>query len=135
MNDKVFIDGNVLLYLLSADAAKADAAERVMDADSVISVQVLNEVTNVARRKLGMSWAAIAEFLSLVRAVCQVEALTVDTYDRAVALAQRYTISVYDSVIVAAALNAHCKTLFSEDLQHGMVFEETLTVRNPFQAR
>ena len=133
MSGKAFIDSNVLLYLLAADPNKADRAETVIAGNSVISVQVLNEVANVARKKLDMSWAAIGEFLGLVRSICPVEPLTVETHDRALQLTQRYRLSLYDASIVAAALMAQCAKLYSEDLQHGMLFDGALRVVNPFK--
>lgn len=65
-----FLDTNVLLYLLSADAAKADRAEALLAAGGVISVQVLNEFANVASRKLAMTWPEIREILAAVRTTC-----------------------------------------------------------------
>ena len=59
---EAFLDTNVLLYLLSRDAAKADRAEALVVAGGVISVQVLNEFASVASRKLEMSWAEIREY-------------------------------------------------------------------------
>ena len=132
MSDRTFVDSNVWLYLLSADETKADRAEQYIDGNTVISVQVLNEVTNVARRKLDMSWDDVAEFLGKIRSIGAVEALTVATHDRARSVAQRYGVSFYDASIIAAALIANCRWLATEDLQHGMVFEKVLTVVNPF---
>ena len=73
---EAFFDTNVLLYLLSGDASKADRAENLVAAGGVISVQVLNEFASVASRKLGMSWAEIREVLETVRAVCRVEPIS-----------------------------------------------------------
>ena len=129
---KVFIDSNALLYLLSKDAKKADAAEAVLRAGGVISVQVLNEITNVALKKLGMPWPEINQFLALLRSLCTVEPLTVETHDRGRAVAERYGLSVYDSMIVAAALIAGCTVLCSEDMQDGLLVDTRLRVVNPF---
>jgi predicted nucleic acid-binding protein len=96
---KAFIDTNVLLYLLSADAAKADRAESTVRAGGRISVQVLNEIANVARRKLAMPWAQLDEVLSLIRSLCSVEPLTVEMHERGRLVAQRYGLSVYDAMI------------------------------------
>jgi predicted nucleic acid-binding protein len=49
------------------------------------------------------------------------------------AVAERYRFSFSDALIVAAALESGCTTLFSEDLQDGQVIDRTLTVRNPFR--
>lgn len=132
MSAKWFIDTNVLLYLFSADAAKADRAEAIVAVGGVISVQVLNEFAAVALRKLGMSWTEITEALDVVRAVCTVEPLTVETHDRGKALAIRHGFSVFDAMIVATALIARADTLYSEDLQDGLRVERALTIRNPF---
>ncbi len=127
-----FFDTNVVLYLLSADPAKADRAEELLAMGGAISVQVLNEFAAVALRKLRMSWIEIREVLAQVRAVCAVEPVTIETHERALRLAERYGISIYDALIVSAALLANCKTLHSEDMQHGQVIERQLTIRNPF---
>ncbi|MEL6340320.1 MAG: PIN domain-containing protein [Myxococcota bacterium] len=127
-----FFDTNVLLYLLSADAAKADQAEALLADTGVISVQVLNEFAAVASRKLGMAWPEIREVLGTARSMCRVESLTVATHDRALGVAERYGFSVYDSLIVAAALLAGCDVLWTEDLQDDQRIEDQLTVKNPF---
>ena len=127
-----FFDTNVVLYLLSADAAKADRAEELLALGGTISVQVLNEFVAVASRKLRMSWVEIHEVLAQIRAVCVVEPLTIETHERAVRIAERYAFSIYDALIVSAALLANCKTLHSEDMKDGQVIERQLTIRNPF---
>lgn len=128
-----FFDTNVLLYLLSADAAKADRAEELLAAGGVVSVQVLNEFVSVAGRKLAMTWPEIRDCLGPLRASLRVEPLTVETHDGALALAERYGVAFYDALILSAARLAGCRTLYSEDLQDGQAFEGPLTVRNPFR--
>lgn len=132
MSGRPFVDTNVLLYLLSADAGKAARAEAVLAERIVISVQVLNEFANVARRKLGLAWPAQRLVLSDLRHFADVHPLTLATHERAMGLAERHQFSVYDALIVAAALEAGCQTLWTEDLQHGQVVDERLTLRNPF---
>ena len=127
-----FFDTSVLLYLLSSDEEKADRAEELLAHSANISVQVLNEFTAVATRKLALSLTEVGEVLDTVRAVCTTHPLTEDTYDRGINVAERYRFSVYDSMIVGVALLAGCKTLFSEDLQHGQIIDDQLTVINPF---
>ena len=129
-----FFDTNILLYLLSADTAKADRAEALLAEGGTVSVQVLNEFVAVASRKLRMSWSEIREALAQIRAVCSVEPISVETQDRALSVAERYGLSIYDALIIAAALLAKCKTLHSEDMQDGQVIERQLTIRNPFAA-
>lgn len=129
---KVFFDSNVLLYLLSADPGKADRAEHLVGMGGLISVQVLNEIANVARRKLAMPWTEINEVLALIRSLCPAEPLTVETHDRGRLIAERYGLSVYDAMIAAAALLAGCDTLYSEDMHDGLLIDQQLRVRNPF---
>jgi predicted nucleic acid-binding protein len=131
---KVFIDTNILLYLLSTDAAKADRAEAVVRTGGVIGVQVLNEIANVARRKLAMSWSEINSVLELIRSVCPVTPLTIETHDRGRVIAERYKLAVYDAMIVAAALLAECDILYSEDMQDRLLIDKQLRIRNPFVA-
>jgi len=129
-----FFDTNVVLYLLSADTAKADRAEDLLALGGTISVQVLNEFVAVASRKLRMSLMEIREVLTQIRAVCTVEPITVETHERALRIADRYGMSIYDALIVSAALLAGCETLHSEDMQDGQVIDRKLTIRNPFAA-
>jgi predicted nucleic acid-binding protein len=127
-----FFDTSVLLYLLSSESDKADRMETLLADSGVISVQVLNEFTAVATRKLRMPLPDIREILETVRTICRTEPLTVEDHDRAGKVMTRYGFSFYDSVIVASALRADCKLLYCEDLQHGQVIEKQLTVVNPF---
>lgn len=127
-----FFDTNVLLYLLSADASKADSAEALVAKGGVISVQVLNEFSSVACRKLGMSWAEIREVLVTIRAVCRVEPLGLATHETGLALAERYGFAIYDAMILAAAQLANCHVVYTEDLQHGQVIDDRLEIINPF---
>ncbi len=130
--DEIFIDSNVVLYLLSGDAQKADRSEALLRMRPTISVQVLNEVTNVCVRKLRMNWAEIARFLGLVRSFCVVRPLTVEIHDLARQLAENHGFSFYDACIVAAASSARCRILYTEDMHHGLMIEESMTLRNPF---
>jgi predicted nucleic acid-binding protein len=129
---KAFIDSNVLIYLLSANVNKANQAEAVVRAGGRISVQVLNEIANVALRKLGMPWTEINEVLALIRSICPVEPLAIETHDRGKLVSERYGLSVYDAMIVAAALLAGCETLYSEDMQDDLLIERQLRICNPF---
>jgi predicted nucleic acid-binding protein len=126
-----FFDTNLLLYLMSSDQAKASRAETLMAGGGVISVQVLNEFVSVASRKLSMSLPEIREVLSAVRAACSVEPINVHTHDLALDLTERFHLSFYDGLIVAAAALAKCRILYSEDMQHGQTIQD-VTIRNPF---
>jgi predicted nucleic acid-binding protein len=127
-----FFDTDVVLHLLSADEAKADRAEALLAMGGTISVQVLNEFTAVASRKLRMSMIEIREVLAQIRAVCAVEPVTIETHEGALQIAERNGLSIYDALILSAALLSGCKVLHSADMQDGQVIERQLTIRNPF---
>jgi predicted nucleic acid-binding protein len=128
---ETFLDTNVLLYLLSADAARADRAEEIVAQGGVVSVQVLNEFASVATRKLGMRIPETVEALRAVRALCKVVPLQLETHDLGMQIAERHRLSLYDAMIAAAARLAGCKVILSEDMQDGLRFEG-MRIRNPF---
>ena len=130
--DDTFFDTNVVVYLFSADSDKADRAEEVLASGGRISVQVLNELVAVARRKLGMSWREILQVTAQLRAICPVAPLTVETHERGLQIARRLGLSIYDGTIVASALLSGCATLYTEDMQDGRVIDGQLAIRNPF---
>jgi predicted nucleic acid-binding protein len=128
-----FFDTNVLLYLASGDPMKADRAERLVADGGTISVQVLNEIANVARRKMRMSWKETHGFLAVVRGLLPVVPVTVETHETGIALAERYGFSTYDAVIAASAMLNGCHTLWSEDMQHDLEVDSRLRIVNPFR--
>ena len=127
-----FVDTNVLLYLASGDAQRADRAEAVIAEGAIISVQVLNEIANVLRRKMRMPWPDTHLFLDMIRALLTVEPVTWETHETGLRIAERYGLSIYDAMIVSAALMAGCDTLMSEDMQDGLVIDDRLRIVNPF---
>jgi len=130
-----FIDTSVLFYLLSSETARTDRVEELLLRRGTINTQVLNEFAAAALRKHVLSLAELREFLQSVRALCITHPLTVETHERGLEIVERYGYSLYDSMIIAAALLAECRTLYSEGLQHGQVIEKRLTVINPFVSK
>jgi predicted nucleic acid-binding protein len=129
-----FFDTNVLVYLASGDAEKANRAEAVVREGGAISVQVLNEVANVARRKMKLSWQETHGFLASLRELLTIHPITVDTHELGLALAERHQLRIYDALIAASALLAQCDKLWSEDMQDGMAIDRQLRIVNPFRA-
>ena len=119
-------------FNLPSPALSARGAQVILGQGPRISVQVLNESLVNCRRKAGLGWEEAAAFLEGVRALCPVEDLTVQTHDVGRALAERYGFSIYDAMIVASALVAGCTTLWSEDMQDGLLVEGQLRIVNPF---
>ena len=127
---KPFLDTNVLLYLITIDR-KAEKAETLLKAGGVVSVQVLNEFASVSSRKYKLAWPEVREALAAIRAGCEVIPLTAEIHEGGLAIAEKYGFSFYDSLILAAAAQAKCRTVYSEDMQDGQVVE-SVTIRNPF---
>lgn len=127
-----FLDSNILIYIAAEDDLKIDRSSKLLYGDCVVSVQVLNEIANVLRRKRKMPWERVREFLSLVEEVAVVMPLDEDCHKIGINIAERYGFSIYDSMIVAAALQAGCDILYSEDMQHGQSIDGLLTIINPY---
>ena len=128
-----FFDTNILIYAFAADDPRSARAEALIADGGVIGVQVLNEFTNVTRRKLRWQWRQIeAAFAVIEELLGPARPLTTAIHARAVVLARDHELSFYDALIVAAALDAGCEVLCSEDLQHGQKFG-ALKVENPFR--
>lgn len=133
MPAKDFFDTNVLIYAVGKNDPRASRAEALLVGGGVVSIQSLNEFVAVARRKLGMSWKEVKELLDIICILCPDPVpISLDTHRGAVAIAEKYGYSIYDSLIASAALEAGCKTLYSEDLQDGQIINRQLTIRNPF---
>lgn len=131
----LFLDSNIVLYLLSDNEAKANKVEALLRLKPVISVQVLNEVTNVCIRKLRINCDEIGQFLGLVMNFCKAVPLTLETHQHARKIAERHKLAFYDACIVAAASDAGCQILYTEDMHDGLMLKNadtSLTIKNPF---
>jgi predicted nucleic acid-binding protein len=135
-----FIDSNVFVYLFDeTDDHKRDTAERILGSalqtnGASISFQVVQETLNVVTRKLPtpMTVEGAKSFMDRVLAPLWRVSPSSALYQRALDVQARYRYGFYDSLIVAAALDAGCDRLYSEDLQHGQRIEG-LTIENPFR--
>jgi predicted nucleic acid-binding protein len=128
----VFVDTNIVVYAFGRDPAKVEKAEAILAAQPTISVQVVSEFLSVCRVKLGLDIEARHRLANELLAGCNVVALDSRVISKAMNTERQSGISYWDALIVAAALLAGCDILYSEDLQHGQVFEERLSVANPF---
>jgi predicted nucleic acid-binding protein len=126
------LDSNVLVYLVSSDARKAERASEVVAEGGVVSVQVLNEVAHVLRRKAGFDWRETAQFLEWLVGLLEVRPIDAAIQRRGLALAERFGLSVWDGTIAASAEDAGCAILATEDMQDGLRLAPGLRIENPF---
>ena len=139
MNDKTFVDTNVLIYAHDVDAkSKHEVAKKILgelwgERGGVLSTQVLQEFYVAVTRKLasplepGVAHEAVRELAAL-----PVVRVDIPLILSAIPLSQQRQISFWDALIVRAALEGGASVLYSEDLQHGQGFE-TLSIQNPLQ--
>jgi predicted nucleic acid-binding protein len=133
MNRKIAIDTNILVYCHSNDEIdKQKMATSLFSFHPVISTQVLSEYINVVRRKLGLSKEKIMDVCLQNIELCTLQPVTIDTLKYARYLLNHYDFQLFDSIIVASALEAKCSILYSEDFHHGLVVENQLDIINPF---
>lgn len=139
MSDRTFLDTNVLVYLFDADAPSKQARAHELFAELsrtgrlVLSTQVLQEFYVTVTRKLARPLPAEDALAVLV----QFNVFPLITSDgalviRAVQLHQKASLSFWDALIVQAAMEGNCRTLLSEDMQHGRRFGD-LVIENPFE--
>jgi predicted nucleic acid-binding protein len=130
---EAFFDTNVLIYAVALDDPRNARAEELLASGGTISVQILNEFVSVARRKLSMPWRNVLEALDAFRVLCPSPLpITIEMHEAALKIAARHGYGIYDALVVAAALQARCTILYSEDFQNGQKIDGRLTIRNPF---
>lgn len=130
-----FVDTNVWVYALTtADQPRQQLAAALLHSLDApwINGQVLRELGRVLLQKHGIEEAAFRQIVPVMMQSCRMAVDRTATILLASDLRDRYKLAYWDSLIVAAALDAGCDTLYSEDMQHGQVIENRLTVLNPF---
>ena len=132
MTVRAFADTNIPLYALDVDAEKRKKALTLLRGNPVFSVQVVNELISVATGKMKLAQPQINRLARVMMKRCEVVTMDAAIVKEAIALGERYQLSHWDSLIVAAALRANCDTLYSEDMQHGQLIGGRLMVINPF---
>ena len=136
MSAEACFDTNVLVCAFAQDDPRAEVAQRLLARGGSVSVQALSEFAVVARRKLRMSWTETGDALAAIRELCRnVIAVDAAVHERALAIAQRRDCNIYDALMIAAAMQAGCDVLYTDDMQDGQVFRSgtaRLTLSNPF---
>ena len=139
MTEKVFVDSNVLVYAHDADAGDkqriaADVVAQILDTRSgVLSLQVLQEFYSTVTRKLRSAITRdVARDLLRSYSSWTIQTLTPEDVVAASFIEQRYQLSIWDALIIQAAVLAGARKLLSEDLQHGQSISG-VTIENPFR--
>jgi predicted nucleic acid-binding protein len=131
--NKVFLDSNVCVYWFDkSEPVKQDKSLLLLKDKPFISSQVIIETYLACSRKLKIPAAICDENTLVLCDATNIVPLDSLAFLRAMMVKSKYQFSFLDSIIIAAALEADCSILYSEDMQHGQVIEGKLTIINPF---
>ena len=135
MTKKLSLDTNILIYSHFLDSKEKQTISReLLSTYPFVSAQVISEYLNVMKRLL-KSTATKEEIMDLCSEwmlMCTVQPIHISTLQSAKRLITRYNFQIFDSIIVASALEAGCEALYSEDMQHNLQIDKQLTIINPF---
>jgi predicted nucleic acid-binding protein len=135
MKDKAFLDTNILIYGYSVTEKKKQKIVSNLPkfADTVVSLQVIQEFTNVLHKKFAIDWDNIMAAIAEIEEYNLIHINSLKTILKACEISEKYLFSFYDSLIISAALESDCKILYSEDLNHNQLIENQLRIINPFK--
>lgn len=135
MAGKVFLDTKLLIYAFSAAHAKQRVALDLLLSGGVIGIQTLNEFVNVALgEKMRTPWAETMQWVETICELCPAPVpVTMSVHRRGLRIACELRYSIYDSLLLAAAIESSCSVFYSEDLRDGQLVDRLL-IRNPFKA-
>ena len=130
--DKAFLDTNILVYAFHQKDRKKSVAGDLMVAGGTVAVQTLNEFVNVAVNEAKEPWAVVLDWLRVVEKLCPPPLpLTRSVHYRGLQISQTYGYHIYDSLMLAAALEDACTVFYTEDMHDGQTIGG-MTIRNPF---
>lgn len=118
-----FVDTNVVVYAMGRDNDRKAKARQILEGTPIASSQVINETIAVLTGKQRFTREEVHEVAEALMKLAAVAPVTATTVRDAMTIGQRYGLSHWDALIVAAALHTGCDILFSEDMQHGQVFD------------
>lgn len=135
-----FIDSNIWLYRFIVNCSDPSAFPKQQIATNItnqgnliISTQVINEVCSNLIRKAGFDNSQIQNLLEELAQGCEILPVSLETLQYAVKLRDRYLLSFWDSFIVASAVLGDASILYSEDMQDGLIINNSLQFINPFK--
>ncbi len=133
LENKFAVDTNILIYLFDQEEThKRLVAQACITKFPKVSSQVVSELINVVKRKLNLEKHVVLKKCAAILNNCEITPMTITTLNKAIDLIKKYQFQIFDAMIVASALEANCTALYSEDLQHNLVIENTLRIINPF---
>lgn len=139
-NQYVCIDSNIWLYrfIINPNDANAQIKQQIAIAitsedNLVISTQIINEVCANLIRKAKFNNSQIQILIQEFNQGCEIIPVSFDTLEYAGKLRDKYLLSFWDSLIVASAILGNANILYSEDMQDGLIIENTLQIINPFR--
>ena len=126
------IDSNILIYLHDkTDERKRKIAENILAENPIIPSQVISEYLNVTKRILDLSKSELLEQCSKLINKCEIIPINIKILSDAAILVDKYQFQLFDSIIVASALDRGCDQLLSEDMQNGLMIDNLIII-NPF---
>lgn len=132
--NRVFLDTNLLVYLFTEDEPeKRLVAIRLMDEyQCTTGINNLNELANVLLRKMKVPHIRVIAAIKQILSAVDLGGLSPNLICSAISVSERYGYSFFDSLVISTALSEGASILYSEDMQHQQVIQETLTILNPF---
>jgi len=133
MNERIAVDTNILLYThFDDEPLKTKIALDILDLLPLISSQVISEYMNVLQRRMKLPKKEIIDICITNFDGCVIHTTSFETLKLSKMLINKYDFQLFDSVIVASALEQNCKILYSEDMQHELLVEKSMKIINPF---
>lgn len=137
MQDKIFLDTNIIIYAFSEDEAKKQSiALELLESQEnsvLISKQVINELANILLKKFRLSSNQVEDAILELDTIVNIVDFDLSTQIKALHIKDKYNLQFYDSLIIATALKNRCTTLYSEDMHHDMLIENRLRIIDPFK--
>jgi predicted nucleic acid-binding protein len=137
MSNKVFLDTNIIIYAYSEDEPiKQEIANSILEKYSeqtMISNQVINELSNTLFRKFKLEANEVQQVVLELDDNFPIVNFNLQTQLRGIEIKGKYKLQFYDAMIIATALENNCTIIYSEDMQHGQIIENVLTIINPFK--
>ena len=136
----VFVDSNLWIYAFIEVKEKEEKRNKILsfleelnqNSSIHISIQVINEFHWTSKRKYKLEDKIIKNKVNAITEIVEIHGINFRNYQYAQQLREKYSLSFWDSLIVSSALFSNCKTLYSEDMQNGLVIENHLKIINPF---